>query len=104
MKTSKPMLFVHHRPAIAFRSLKILALNENSQLNIYLRYPDGSRRYLMSHRWNSYLWALLKEDGVYISDLFRIQPKRCRHHPNLYDTVQYLLKVIDSYFAHEMAA
>lgn len=104
MKTAKPRNPVRRKPLAAGHDLKIQAVSESSKLIIYLHYPNGSRRFIMSHRWNPSLWALLKVEGANIDDLRRLKPKRSRSHHSLYDSVQYLLKIIESYFEYEIAA
>lgn len=104
MKIASPTPLVHRPQITTYRNTRILTITESSKLNIYLRYPDGSKYFLMTHRWNPGLWALLKDEGLYVHDLFRIQPKRTRRHPNLYDSVRYILKVVSSYFEYELAA
>jgi hypothetical protein len=86
------------------RNIKVLAENNGSKdgFNIYLDF-SGQREYLMYHRRNVQLYAVLK-DGVVVADVRRRKPLRvsCRHakkngSADLYEKLGYLVSVIDSY-------
>lgn len=86
------------------RNLKVIAINNGNKdgFNIYLDF-SGQREYLMHHRNNSRLYAMLK-DGVVIADIRRRKPscvnRRCDRRyssADLYEKLNYLVSVIDSY-------
>ena len=104
MKTRVLDLSAKSRKTSMHRNLRVFAVDEDTKLNIYLGYPDGSKYYLMTHRWNHLLWSLLKDDGRYVDELRRLQPKGSRRRQNSYESVRHLLKVIDSFCQHDMAA
>ena len=57
-----------------YNNIRVMAENCDSKpgFNIYLDF-SGSREYLMTHRHNGLMYAILK-DGMYVRDLRRWRP------------------------------
>ena len=92
------------------RNLKVIAINNGNKdgFNIYLDF-SGQREFLMYHRHNGRLYAVLK-DGAVVADIRRRKPLRvsCRHDrrngsADLYEKLNYLVSVIDSYILNREA-
>ena len=92
------------------RNIRVLAENNGDKdgFNIFLDF-SGQREYLMYHRHNGQLYTMLK-DGVIVDDARRWKPskihsRRARRNGSaeLYDTVNYLISVIDDYLLEREA-
>ncbi len=86
------------------RNIRVLAENNNgrSGFSIYLDF-SGQREYLMHHRYNGLLYAMLK-DGVAIEDVYRLGLTEIRNRGfgrknsvRLCERVCYLSAVINEY-------
>lgn len=84
-------------------NMKVIATKEKSALNLYLINSGGFKYYLMTHRQNGLLWALLK-NGMYLDELRRFRPIGDRRRKKAYSSVHHILEVIDSFLKYELSA
>jgi hypothetical protein len=100
MKKGKSDLGIsQHYPK--YHNLKLFAVNEKEgQLDLYLSFSGGSMSYLTSHRYSGLLWLLLK-DGTNLDQLRRLKPSDSPRTQKTYETVQHLLKIVDSFLQFE---
>lgn len=92
------------------RNTRILVENNGNKdgFNIFLDF-SGQREFLMYHRHNGRLFTMLK-DGMVVDDARRWKPSK-KHvlcggrngSAELYDTVNYLISVIDDYLLERQA-
>ncbi len=98
---------------------KASRISENPNTIIFAQYIDnkdgfsifisvsGQKEYIMSHRKNTVLYALLK-DGISLSELKRIGPKALRITSNRryinksISSIDHIIKVIDEFVNEEL--
>ncbi len=98
---------------------KATRISENPNTVIFAKYIDnkagfsiyisvsGQQEYIMTHRNNTVLYALLK-DGISLSELKRIGPKALRftmnrkHTKKSISSIDHIIKVIDEFVNEEL--
>lgn len=79
----------------------LIAKPVNNGMEIYVSL-GGVAYFLMSHRWNSRLFAYLR-DGKSLSEIRSFKPGRNQGMQKLHRSLAYMLRVIDS-LSYECAA
>jgi hypothetical protein len=87
---------------------KLRAESNAHGLDIYLLI-GGQPRYITTNRHSELLWDCLK-NGATLGELSRVKPQgtwnsqKTRKHDRFYNSLQYLLNVVDEYLKHEYTA
>ena len=71
-------------------------------LDIFLN-VNGTDHYLVTRKPNKNIWHKLR-NGSSLDELRRIKPKKSKADQKYYHSINYMLKIADSYIKHELVA
>ena len=80
----------------------IYSWSKNDRLELFLRKSDGTRVYLMAHRFNPTLYNYLK-DGRSLREVRSFRPGRNRGEQSIEAALRQVLRVVDWLAAEEAA-
>lgn len=101
MKTNRSNLKIVCKQPPKLYNMKIFTVTKKQGLSVYLSSSGGKTYFLTTRRLNRLLYSLLK-DGMKIDELRRLKPNGDKKTQKTYDSIQYLLKIVDSFIQYEL--